>query len=144
MFRNAGGITEVRDVAHIKNLFTEGVDVVVNCTGNVTDDTSKGARTLKGVEDDKVYPTRGHTVIVRAPMVGYTITTARGPSSEFSYIIPRGDGTVVLGGTYEPNKSDLHPDEAVTNRIIERCVALCPDLVGENGGVHCAFEALGE
>lgn len=38
------------------------VDLVVNATG-------LGARWLPGVEDDKVYPAKGQTVLVRAPGV---------------------------------------------------------------------------
>ncbi|KAJ3036291.1 hypothetical protein HDV00_002948 [Rhizophlyctis rosea] len=120
-FREGGGAIDVREIGNIEELFDGKTDFVVNCTGY-------GARSLKGVEDGRVYPTRGQTVIVRAPKVNLTITTLGGTADDFSYVIPRGDGTVVLGGTYEANNSDLQPDETVTRRIIERCVALVPEV----------------
>lgn len=109
-----------RALAHISEAFDLGdglppVDAVVNCTG-------LGARYLGGVEDDQVYPTRGQTVVAYAPSIKETITHLgkyRGNiyicSNEaydmsvgkdfITYVIPRSDGTVVLGGT--ANKNDL-------------------------------------
>lgn len=57
-----------------------------------------GARTLGGVEDRDVYPTRGQTVVIRAPWVrtGRSLTGKR-----WVYIIPRRSGDVVVGGVTE-------------------------------------------
>ena len=65
-------------------------DAVVVCVG-------LGARFLGGVEDKTVYPVRGQTVILHAPWVrsGYTFEGA----GEWTYIIPRRSGDVVVGGT---------------------------------------------
>lgn len=62
--------------------------------------TGLGARSLGGVEDRDVYPTRGQTVILRAPWVrsGRTLT-----GKEWVYIIPRQSGDVVVGGVKEAN-----------------------------------------
>lgn len=111
-----------RALAHISEAFDLGdglppVDAVVNCTG-------LGARYLGGVDDDQVYPTRGQTVVAYAPSIKETIThlgkrhdTIYLCSDEtydklsiigkdfITYVIPRSDGTVVLGGT--ANKNDL-------------------------------------
>ncbi len=57
-----------------------------------------GARSLGGVEDRDVYPTRGQTVVLRAPWVrsGRTLT-----GKHWVYIIPRRSGDVVVGGVKE-------------------------------------------
>lgn len=64
-------------------------DAVIVCVG-------LGARFLGGVEDATVYPSRGQTVIIRAPWVklGRSFEGER----EWTYIIPRKGGNVVLGG----------------------------------------------
>lgn len=66
-------------------------NVVFNCTGIA-------AKTLVGVEDDKVFPTRGQVVLVRAPKVK-NIMMLHGSEHE-TYIIPRpsSNGNVILGG----------------------------------------------
>jgi D-amino-acid oxidase len=69
---------------------------VINCTG-------LGAKFLGGVLDDALFPTRGQVVVVKSPLIKKTITHI-GPEG-VSYIIPRSDGTVILGGT--ANKNDL-------------------------------------
>ena len=67
-----------------------GPDGVVVCVG-------LGARFLGGVEDKTIYPLRGQTVILHAPWVrsGHTLEAAE----EWTYIIPRRSGNVVVGGT---------------------------------------------
>ena len=65
-------------------------DAVVVCVG-------LGARFLGGVEDKTVYPARGQTVILHAPWVRSGRTFQRG--KEWTYIIPRKSGNVVVGGT---------------------------------------------
>jgi glycine/D-amino acid oxidase-like deaminating enzyme len=67
------------------------VDGLIICTG-------LGARSLGGVEDRDVYPTRGQTVILKAPWVK-TGRTSTG--KDWSYIIPRRSGEVVVGGVKE-------------------------------------------
>ncbi|KAK7447411.1 hypothetical protein VKT23_014120 [Stygiomarasmius scandens] len=61
--------------------------VVVNATGC-------GAKYLGGVEDEAVQEARGQTLLVRSPLQTVYVRTGE----EYSYAIPRGDGTVVLGG----------------------------------------------
>lgn len=65
--------------------------IVFNCTGIAS-------KTLSGVEDPKVFPTRGQVVLVRAPKVT-NISMRHGKDYE-TYIIPRpnSNGNVVLGG----------------------------------------------
>ena len=61
-----------------------------------------GARTLGGVNDTRMFPIRGQTLLIRAPWVrfGRTISSKDGL---WTYIIPRKSGDVVVGGTKEAN-----------------------------------------
>lgn len=61
-FINAGGKPRKMKISHINEAFEDGVHVVVNCTGI-------RAKTLGGVEDKAVYPTKGQTVSVWAPHI---------------------------------------------------------------------------
>lgn len=61
-------------------------DAVVVCTG-------LGTRFLGGVEDMDLYPTRGQTVVVRAPWVRFGITVADA-NGKLTYVIPRKSGDV--------------------------------------------------
>lgn len=65
--------------------------IVFNCIGNA-------AKTLRGVEDPKCYPTRGQVVLTRAPRVRENIMR-HGKDYE-TYVIPRpgSNGNVILGG----------------------------------------------
>lgn len=72
---------------------------VVVCTGI-------GALTLGGVEDQTVFPTRGQVVKLLAPWVktGWTRqlgSLAGGEGGERTYVIPRCNGEVIVGGTRE-------------------------------------------
>lgn len=113
------------------------VGVVVNATG-------LGARSLLGVEDKAVLPIRGQTVLVRAPDVKTCIMRldepfSHGPdgphASEPVYIIPRPgpEETVILGGSFQPNNFETHPDYELAERILQRTYELCPQLAGPNG-----------
>lgn len=132
--------------------------------GLVVNATSLGARTLKGVEDPKVFPARGQTVLVRAPGVKVCIMQTEGFMAKHSldgstsrvysvrplaltwsrlepvlppaYIIPRPgpDGHVILGGTYFHSFS-TDPDPIESERILKSCYALEPRLsTGDKGG----------
>ncbi|KAF8804606.1 D-aspartate oxidase [Phlegmacium glaucopus] len=94
-------------------------DAVVVCVG-------LGARFLGGVEDKTVYPSRGQTVILHAPWVrsGRTFEGAE----EWTYIIPRRSGDVVVGSTL--GVDDWYPKSRpeTTLDILRRGLALCPEL----------------
>ncbi|CAG8478539.1 12916_t:CDS:2 [Acaulospora morrowiae] len=112
-FIDAGGKIKRVHLSHINEALDEDVDIVVNCTGI-------SARTLGGVEDDTVFPTRGQTVIVWAPHVKKICT--RIGADYITYVIPRQDGVVVLGGVLGK------PDQKTAESIIKRCTELCPEL----------------
>ncbi|RDX54806.1 D-amino-acid oxidase [Lentinus brumalis] len=98
------------------------VDAVIVCPG-------LGARTLGGVEDKDMYPVRGQVAIVRAPWITFGRTVSHAEQGRWTYIIPRRSGDVILGGTKEDN--DWYPAARpeTTTDILERCLALCPELV---------------
>lgn len=123
-FISNGGKMVKRALAHINEAFDLGdgqlpVDAVVNCTG-------LGARYLGGVEDDQVYPTRGQTVVAYAPSIKETITHLG--KDHITYVIPRSDGTVVLGGTANKNDFNPNPEKATITSILERTRVICPKL----------------
>ncbi|KAK4689327.1 D-amino-acid oxidase, partial [Tremellales sp. Uapishka_1] len=101
---------------------------VVVCTG-------LGASTLGDVRDTTVFPTRGQVVKIKAPWVrkGFTRQIGSlngGEGGERTYVIPRGDGEVILGGTREIN--DYHPSPRAETRdsILRRALEICPELAG--------------
>ena len=49
-------------------------------------------------------------------------------SSEVAYIIPRPDGTCILGGTFQEDNADLHVNHDTAQRIFEQCSSLEPRL----------------
>ncbi|KAJ1822693.1 hypothetical protein LPJ56_000722 [Coemansia sp. RSA 2599] len=107
--------------------------IIVNCTG-------LGSRELGGVNDMDMYPIRGQTVVVYAPEAKRTITRI---GSQFSYVIPRGDGTAVIGGTAERGCWDDRPDVQKTQTILRRTLELEPNLL--SGGERVwADKSIGE
>ena len=90
---------------------------VINCTGI-------GAKEL--VNDLNIYPTRGRTIIVYQPEIK---EIWREKQSNPVYILPRGDGTVICGGTYEDNNWSLDLNDIDTeNEIWNKCTTLVPLL----------------
>ncbi|RIB16659.1 hypothetical protein C2G38_1969910 [Gigaspora rosea] len=123
-FTIAGGKIKKVRLSHINESFDDDVDIVVNCTGI-------GARTFGGVQDSTVFPTRGQTVTVWAPHI--KTSCFRSKFNCITYIIPREDGEVVLGGTYEENNLNEKPNLKTTESIIQRCRELCPELTSSKG-----------
>lgn len=101
--------------------------LIVNCTGI-------GALTLGGVADDLVHPIRGHVVKVRAPWVREGFTRQIGAlggaeGGQRTYVIPRPDGDVILGGTREVGNWNPYPLEETRRDILQRAVEICPALI---------------
>ncbi|WP_204044750.1 FAD-dependent oxidoreductase [Acrocarpospora phusangensis] len=92
---------------------------VVNCSG-------VGAAALAG--DDRVQPVRGQHVIVENPGLDDFFYEGGADTDWVGYMPhPR---RVVLGGTAEPGDWNLTPDDAQTQAILARCVAVEPRLAG--------------
>ncbi|KDR68349.1 hypothetical protein GALMADRAFT_272579 [Galerina marginata CBS 339.88] len=98
---------------------TSTPDAVIVCAG-------LGSRFLGGVEDALVYPSRGQTVILRAPWIRFGRSFETGDS--WTYIIPRRSGEVVIGGTQ--GIDDWYPKARpeTTRELLKRAIALCPEL----------------
>ncbi|TFK96786.1 hypothetical protein BDV98DRAFT_536232, partial [Pterulicium gracile] len=100
-------------------------DALIVCPG-------LGARTLGGVEDKDVYPVRGQTVVLKAPWVKFGRTFRNGEGDggrgEWTYVIPRRCGDVVIGGTRDANDYYSCPRAHITADIIRRAVSLAPEL----------------
>ncbi|KAF9046292.1 D-amino-acid oxidase [Panaeolus papilionaceus] len=97
-------------------------DALVVCAG-------LGARTLGGVEDASVYPTRGQTVILRAPWVRFGRSFKEEKS--WTYIIPRHSGDVVIGGIKGVDDWYPKPRLETRNMLLENALRVCPELVPE-------------
>ncbi|GJE86501.1 D-amino-acid oxidase [Phanerochaete sordida] len=101
---------------------TQRVDAIIACPG-------LGARTLGGVEDKDVFPVRGQVVLVRAPWIKFGRTASHLQDGRWTYVIPRRSGDVILGGTKVDNDWCPVARPETTTDILERCLALCPELV---------------
>lgn len=106
------------------------VDYVVNATG-------LGAKSILGVEDDKCFPDRGQTVLVRAPGVDicYGVRDANTPTGKATYIIPRpgSDGCVVVGGTNLVGEYSTLARRETAIQILKSAYEICPELAGPKG-----------
>jgi len=95
--------------------------VVVNCAG-------LGALHLSDVQDRLMVPDRGQTLVIR-PAAHCPINAIwRVPGELPTYVLPRGDGTVVLGGTHQFGLADGGVDPEVTREILGRCGRVLPLL----------------
>lgn len=102
-----------------------------------------GNRSLIGVEDEKMYPAQGQTVLVKAPLVnrctmstGSVLSNKLGDSGDaIAYIIPRPgpEGHVICGGTYNRGNWSTAPCPKEAERILQACYQLDPRLAGPNG-----------
>lgn len=128
-YLTAHGVTFVkRKLNHLDDAFafdSTSTRVVFNCTG-------LNARSLPGVEDPLVYPTRGQIVVIKAPHV-LENRSIWGP--DFStYIIPRphSNGLVVLGGFQQKNNWTGDTFGHETASILDRTLELMPELLAES------------
>jgi len=106
-----------------------------------------GASTLGGVSDPHIFPTRGQTVKVHAPWLkaGFTrqVGSLRGgEGGERTYIIPRADGDVILGGTREAGDWEAKPREETGRDILRRTLEICPDLCRPSASTFTKEERL--
>lgn len=117
-------------VSHINELRTmhhscRPAHIIVNASG-------LGSKTLGGVQDDAMIPIRGQIVLVEnvSPSMYNISGTDDGPD-EISYVMTRASGGgTVLGGTYQKDNWDPHPDPDVSKRIISRALKLRRSMVG--------------
>jgi D-amino-acid oxidase len=110
-----GGTIEPRTVGSLAEA-AEAAPVVVNCTG-------LGARELAG--DRSVRPVRGQHVVFDNPGITELFMELARP--EWTSVFPH-PARVVCGGIAVPDSWDTAVDDAVTERIVERCTRVVPAL----------------
>ncbi|EIW77069.1 nucleotide-binding domain-containing protein [Coniophora puteana RWD-64-598 SS2] len=86
-----------------------------------------GARTLGGIMDEKVFPVRGQTLLLKAPWLDYGRTMTE-EDGTYTYVMPRPGGLALVGGTREANDWYPIPREETSQAILQRAYALVPDL----------------
>ncbi|KAG1904771.1 uncharacterized protein F5891DRAFT_1257979 [Suillus fuscotomentosus] len=109
---------------------------LVGPNGILVNASALGSRSIIGVEDTKLYPIRGQTILVHAPGLQECVLVESQPcgpkAEEATYIIPRpGKGqsdTAILGGTFQSRNWDTSLDMQIARGIFERCAALAPYL----------------
>ncbi|KAI9276930.1 hypothetical protein BDA99DRAFT_494448 [Phascolomyces articulosus] len=99
-------------------------DILINCT-------AMGAAKLVDVRDSNMYTVRGQTILVEAPHIRQQIY--RDGSDRIVYIIPRGDGTVICGGTMDTVNKNLNAEPALTKQLLEGAYSICPELTHGQG-----------
>ncbi|KAF7350765.1 D-aspartate oxidase [Mycena sanguinolenta] len=131
-FLEAGGKLVHGSVQHIKQVVEGGSAVfegrppeppaaVVVCAG-------LGARSLGGVEDKTVTSVRGQTVVLRAPWARFGATRRRIENETISYVIPRHNGNIVIGGTLNVDDWYPLPREETKRAILGKALALWPEI----------------
>jgi D-amino-acid oxidase len=112
--RERGATIARRTVTRLEEL---GGDAVVDATG-------VWARELNG--DTELHALRGQVVSI-APLESRDIVVQDEPGHPITYVVPR-SRDAILGGTADLDQWDTQPDPAITERIVERCAALAPEV----------------
>ncbi|CAK4071372.1 unnamed protein product [Aphanomyces euteiches] len=124
-----GGTFERRHVSSLNDL---DADIIVNCTGKTRnsilhpDEFDQGVNAGKLVNDANVYPVRGQVIKVINPAITRFITVES--HGQYTYILPRHNGEVTLGGTAQPHNWSTENDQDDVKQIMERCIALMPEV----------------
>ncbi|KAG7388185.1 hypothetical protein PHYPSEUDO_012987 [Phytophthora pseudosyringae] len=113
--RKLGGAFEQR---RVKSLDEEDCDLLVNCSG-------LAAKELAG--DDSVFPIRGQIINVYNPKLD-KLKMVLGKNGEHTYIIPRPNGNVVLGGTAQEHNWSTENNDQDVEGVWERCCRLWPEV----------------
>ncbi|KAL1603803.1 hypothetical protein SLS60_005394 [Paraconiothyrium brasiliense] len=106
----------------LEDIDTIGHDVVVNASGF-------GSKFLTDIRDEAVELIRGQTIVVRSDYDTYFM---RDNGKTYTYAIPRGDGTVVLGGVRDRASSSPKADSATTEDILRRLNYNLPSVFSPN------------
>ena len=88
--------------------------VIVNCTG-------LGTRNIWA--DPKLYPVKGHLVLLRPQRRLKYLFSGRSCVPWFQYVFPRQDA-VVLGGTYQRYVEDEDPSQDTCDKLVAQLESL--------------------
>lgn len=115
-FKRNGGRFIRKTLSHLDEaITTTGSDVptvLIHCSG-------LGALGL--ANDKAMFPTRGQTLVVRAPWVKSDWTRKYDETDAF-YVIPRRSGNIIIGGTREANDTWPYPRPETSENIRKNCV----------------------
>lgn len=89
---NQGVVFRRQDIQSLSDLKYLNHDVLVNATGC-------GSRFLRDVSDDNVQEVRGQTILVKTSFDKVVMRHGKA----YTYVIPRLDGTAILGGIKQVN-----------------------------------------
>lgn len=106
-----GGRIETRTARSLDEPFSDA-NVVINAAG-------LGAREL--AHDESLFPVRGQLLVV--PPQGPEVRLHHSGTGSFTYVVPRGDHTV-LGGTARDHATSLEADEDERVDVLRRAAAL--------------------
>lgn len=114
-----------KKLSNIEEAYEDDTECVFNCTGI-------GARSLGGVSDKNVFPTRGQVVIVKAPHIRENVL--RWGKGYATYVIkrPYSHDHLVLGGFMQKNDWTADTFGSQTENILERTTKLFPKIIEEN------------
>ncbi|ORY30194.1 hypothetical protein BCR39DRAFT_153271 [Naematelia encephala] len=98
-------------------------EVIVNASGN-------GAKFLVDVNDETCHMVRGQVMLVKCAAPAIHISHGK-HWSEYTYVLPRGDGTAIIGGIKEFDDVEPAPKEWLRKSIHERCRKLLPEYIPE-------------
>ncbi|KAM0236945.1 hypothetical protein ACHAP5_009231 [Fusarium lateritium] len=128
---NLSSLHEARHLDH---------DVLINASG-------LGPKELLDVKDPNMLFLKGQTIIVKSD---YSKSFMRDDGKDYTYAIPRLDGTVILGGIRDPDVSNtdvnLEVDKDASSLILKRVNESLPghfsanpadyDIIGHNVGIR--------
>ncbi|WVQ83330.1 hypothetical protein IAT38_005469 [Cryptococcus sp. DSM 104549] len=116
----SAGVTFIRqDVTSLRHASQLApCDVIVNASGN-------GAKFLVDVNDETCQMVRGQVILVKSTAKEVHIRHGE----NYTYVLPRGDGTAILGGIKEFHDVEPAPKEWLRRAIHERCHELLPEHV---------------
>ncbi|TFY81999.1 hypothetical protein EWM64_g2013 [Hericium alpestre] len=104
---------------------------VVGDSAAVINATGLGARSLVGVQDDRMFPIRGQTIVAIAPKaVEFVTVISATKTSNPIYLIPRPapPGMVLVGGTFQENNWDTSIHKDTAQAIWQRANVFVPAL----------------
>lgn len=110
---------------HITEAYDSDTIAVVNCSGI-------GAKSLGGVEDSAVYPTRGQVVVVKAPHIRENRMFWGEDSATYVIKRPYSNDQLILGGFLQHGDWTSDTLKEQTDDILERTTKRFPKILSEN------------
>lgn len=102
---------------------TDRADIVINCSG---------LRAKQLVPDPEMYPVRGVTVVIENNVGLKDLLSVKFVDDDFPeeslYIMPRGDGSIVIGGCFEVRKTTSIAEKSQVDRLLERVRRYTPHV----------------